>query len=131
VQGDPDTVFGRCVDALEKAREAQRIELAEISLPPPLVHEPIEAPPLKRGQPLFTYALIALLVAIYFGELTFGVDASNGGTPSVQTLFILGGTMRQTVVDGGQWWRLFTAPLMHGSVLHLAFNCFALWLAGS
>ncbi|MGO4569861.1 rhomboid family intramembrane serine protease [Rhizobium sp. 2YAF20] len=131
MQGDPDTIFRRCTDALTTAREAQRIALAESGLPPSLADDPTEAPASKSGKPLFTYTLIALLAAIYFGELTFGVHAANSGTPSIQTLFILGGTLRQAVVDGGQWWRLFTAPLMHGSIPHLAFNCFALWLAGS
>jgi rhomboid protease GluP len=80
---------------------------------------------------VFTYALIALLAAIYFGELTFGVDAPQAGTPSIQTLFILGGTFRRAIVEQGQWWRLFTGPLMHGSIPHLVLNCVSLWLAGA
>jgi rhomboid protease GluP len=34
-------------------------------------------------------------------------------------------------VAAGEYWRLWTVTLLHGSVLHLAFNMYALWLAGA
>ena len=30
----------------------------------------------------------------------------------------------------GEWWRLFTPALMHGSALHLLFNMLWIWIAG-
>ena len=30
----------------------------------------------------------------------------------------------------GEWWRLVTVVLVHASVLHVAFNMYALWLVG-
>lgn len=31
---------------------------------------------------------------------------------------------------GGEWWRLFTAPMMHGGIVHLVMNMFALLYLG-
>ncbi len=33
-------------------------------------------------------------------------------------------------VATGDWWRIFTAALLHGSLLHLGFNMYALYLFG-
>lgn len=34
------------------------------------------------------------------------------------------------LVDRGEWWRMFTAMFLHGSILHILFNMYALWLFG-
>jgi len=34
-------------------------------------------------------------------------------------------------VSTGQWWRLITAGFLHGSILHLLFNVYILWVLGS
>ncbi|MGB5533630.1 MAG: rhomboid family intramembrane serine protease [Acidimicrobiia bacterium] len=34
------------------------------------------------------------------------------------------------LVADGDWWRIFTAALLHGSLLHIGFNMYALYLFG-
>jgi membrane associated rhomboid family serine protease len=33
-------------------------------------------------------------------------------------------------VAAGEWWRLFTPILLHASLMHIAFNMYALWILG-
>ena len=34
------------------------------------------------------------------------------------------------LVEAGEWWRIFTPILLHGSIAHIAFNMYALYLLG-
>ncbi|UIY23255.1 rhomboid family intramembrane serine protease [Rhizobium leguminosarum] len=116
---------------LSEAYEAERQTMQEVgSTAPDDEDEALEPALNSGGYPVFTYVLLAVLIAVYVGELAFGLEPPVAGTPTNWTLFVLGGTFRQSIVEQGQWWRLFTAPFMHGGILHLAFNCVSLWLAG-
>lgn len=35
-----------------------------------------------------------------------------------------------SLIDGGQWWRLLTPALLHGNLVHLAVNCYSLHNVG-
>ena len=35
------------------------------------------------------------------------------------------------LVTNGEWWRLITAGFLHGSIIHLLFNVYILWVLGS
>ncbi|KEA07535.1 rhomboid family intramembrane serine protease [Agrobacterium rhizogenes] len=131
LQGDPDWIYEQCWDFLRRAREDHRAAAAKTgsSVVSDTDQETAHVP-VPRGQPLFTYALIAVLVSVYAGELAFGVDAPDKDSPTIQTLLVLGGIFRNSILGDGQWWRLFTAPFLHGNLFHLLFNCIALWLAG-
>ena len=50
--------------------------------------------------------------------------------PGIRTLAALGALDKALVVEDGQWWRLFSAPLLHGGLIHIAFNGIALFFAG-
>jgi rhomboid protease GluP len=127
LRADPDWVYGRCLEFLAKDREQQAPADGDA-----ISQSEDNAGPVfdVKGRPLFTYALIVVLIGIYVAELKFGVIPSKDNAPDTQTLLVLGGTFRQRILQYGEWWRLVTAALLHGSIIHLAFNCFALWRAG-
>jgi rhomboid protease GluP len=81
--------------------------------------------------PWLTFALLALLIALFCAEQIFAVTpGAVDMSPSVQTLIALGGLSRTLVVTQGEWYRLFAAPLLHGSFVHIASNGVALLLVG-
>ena len=129
LRADPDWVYNRCAEFLDQDRQQQA--LADRGLAVTSQAEDNEGLVFNlKGPPIFTYALITILIGIYVAELKFGVIPAKGDTPDTQTLLVLGGTFRQRILQYGEWWRLVTAALLHGSFIHLAFNCFALWRAG-
>lgn len=127
-QGLPDW---RMVSETDEFMDAVNDTSSPTVLPQPALSPGQVAEPVTYvGQQFFTYALIAILAIVYGSELAFGVDAAKAGSPSIATLIALGGTFGRSVAEDHQWWRLFTAPFMHGSFLHVTFNCLALWVAG-
>jgi rhomboid protease GluP len=73
--------------------------------------------------PRATLVIIGVLVAVF--ALEVAMDALD--TP--QTLVAMGALSRPAVV-AGQYWRMITATLLHGSVGHLAGNAVALYILG-
>jgi rhomboid protease GluP len=75
-----------------------------------------------------TLAILAALVACFCGECWM---AGAVGDIDVAVLEGLGGLRRGPVLIDGEWYRVVTATLLHGGVLHLALNAFALLLGGA
>jgi rhomboid protease GluP len=50
--------------------------------------------------------------------------------PTVATLVAFGGLMGKLVVESGEWYRMLTAPLLHGGFEHIALNAISLGFAG-
>ncbi len=80
--------------------------------------------------PWVTLGMILLFTAIFIGEHRFAFEHGSGAAISWRSTIALGGVDRQLVVGEGQWWRLFTAPLLHGSAEHLVGNMAVLAFAG-
>jgi rhomboid protease GluP len=95
-----------------------------------IVPQPRPAAHIDPGFPYLTTAIIAVLCAIFLGEIVFGIGPWTGFLqPSIATLLAFGGIYRPLVMQG-EWFRLFSGPLLHADVMHLALNCVALFIAG-
>ncbi len=65
---------------------------------------------------------------LYANLLVFVIMALRGVNimqPSIEDLVTWGGNARGLTLDGGLW-RLFTSTFVHGGIIHLAFNMYAL-----
>jgi rhomboid protease GluP len=100
--------------------------------PPPDQTPPEEPQPRPQVQvqislpakiPYITYALIAINVLIYILQV---LTQSSSGT-DILTLY--GAKINQAIYQG-QYWRFFTPMFLHGSILHIAFNMYALYVIG-
>lgn len=78
--------------------------------------------------PVVTQALIAINVAVFFGELATGMSA-GGGVGG--TLVDKGDLFGPYVHDLHQYYRLLTSGFLHDGFLHILFNMFFLWVMGS
>jgi membrane associated rhomboid family serine protease len=77
-----------------------------------------------------TRIVLVVLLAGYIIEVAVGGANSLLTGPNERVLFDLG-AMFPPAVALGQYWRLFSATLLHAGLLHIGLNAWALWLFGS
>ena len=80
-------------------------------------------------QPVLTYILIGINVAVALGALLGGASATTGGIGG-STLLSEGSVSRFAVADG-EYYRLLTAGFLHAGFFHLLFNMLSLYILGS
>ncbi|MEA3502280.1 MAG: rhomboid family intramembrane serine protease [Actinomycetota bacterium] len=78
------------------------------------------------GKPSFqsapvSFSIMAVTVAIYI----LGLVSADLDSLLFQNL-----AQANWLVGAGEWWRIFTAALLHGSWMHIGFNMYALYLFG-
>jgi rhomboid protease GluP len=97
-----------------------------------MVTIPEPAPVGLRGfvLPWLTFALLGVLICIFILENKFPVTPGAKLAPSVQTLFAMGALNSAAVLSDGEWYRLFTAPLLHANLAHILGNGVALLFGG-
>lgn len=75
----------------------------------------------------YTPLIIYLNIAVF---LIMAVSGVNPVSPSSESLIKWGGNIRNLTLDG-QYWRLLTSTFLHGGLLHLLFNMYALLNIGA
>ncbi len=93
-------------------------------LPPPAGTPVTVRLPVRK--PWVTYGLIGITVAVFLLQLLSQSTSHDG----VDWPFLLGGKINAYILRG-ELWRLVTPALLHGSLLHIAFNMYALFSLGS
>jgi rhomboid protease GluP len=102
---------------------------AAVASPPALSAEFTGAP--AKTFPVVTSIILTAMALLFLSELLWGVEPDRGAfKPSVATLLAFGGLQYQLTVAGGQWYRLFSAPLLHLDLVHVVINGIVLWYAG-
>jgi membrane associated rhomboid family serine protease len=72
----------------------------------------------------------AVLVLILLNAMVFLFEISVGNWNDPEVLHRLGALEPYTVLVQHEYWRFFTALFLHGGLLHLGFNAFALYVLG-
>jgi rhomboid protease GluP len=99
--------------------------------PPSTAEKPQAAPGFFARLPWLTFVLCGTLIFKFNTEMRAAVDYSAPGALGHFSLLALGASSRAQIMGQGEWWRLFTAPLLHGSSPHLVGNLVVLLVAGS
>ena len=79
---------------------------------------------------LIMIAAVFAVEAIKSNGQVLSIGLSVNSSRVGRTLLDMGALV-PVLVAHGQWWRLITAMFLHLSLLHIAFNAYALWLLGS
>jgi rhomboid protease GluP len=118
LQGQPEWRFIETMLQSPRLADGEIAHDVGVEAPPPIV-------------PYTTFGLIGLLALIFYVELQFGIDApASGYAPSVRTLIVFGSLQYLLTIDHGQWYRVFSGPLLHASLIHILSNGVALLVAG-
>ena len=77
--------------------------------------------------PFYSIILIVCLVGVFACQLV--ADGQNSLLEGGRMSVMLAGLVKQ-LFNEGQYWRLLTGAALHGGLMHLAFNCYALYMFG-
>jgi rhomboid protease GluP len=92
--------------------------------PEPYVQQQPTRVAVPQGVPYVTYTILGITILVYLAqmlsEFALGTD--------VPAYF--GMKINEFIIQG-QFWRLFTPMFLHGSILHIGFNMYALVVIGS
>jgi rhomboid protease GluP len=105
--------------------DALPIELAE---PTPGVTLGVSS--VETGLPLATAMILLLLLVVFAFEVKYSPLQLSGMTIPTGASIGYGASSGDLVLHGGAWWRIFTAPLLHGSTGHIVGNAVVFGIIG-
>ena len=73
------------------------------------------------------YLVVAANAGVWMAQVAGGISAT---APKPAELHAWGANSAAAVLIDREYWRLATAPFLHGGLAHLGFNMLALWAAG-
>ncbi len=76
-------------------------------------------------EPRLTYAIIAINVLVFFAQM------ATGGTSTRSGSLTRDGVLFGPLVEDGELWRIVTSGFLHGSIFHIGFNMYLLYIFGS
>jgi rhomboid protease GluP len=91
------------------------------------MHRDADYRELAHGQWLRSYVVLGLAA---LNLAVFLLEVRDGGSESARVLYRLGALEAETIVKGGEWWRLLTALFLHAGPVHLGANLLALLVIG-
>jgi rhomboid protease GluP len=100
---------------------------ASASVPTPSAVPRPRSEPLRA--PLATIGIIVVLAIVFAAEMR-AAPVLYGSSPSSGALIAFGAVDGAMVLHNGEWWRLFTAPLLHANLSHLIGNVVVFGIIG-
>ncbi len=128
-KAERDVAADAVLQAFHRHGSEQAQQAALAAMDEALAHEAFEQRLREKTPSLWAlYAVVALNLGVWIANL---VDGMSPMQPDTADLFRWGASSASAVVRDGEWWRLLTATVLHGGLMHLALNLYALWVAGT
>ena len=84
----------------------------------------------QRAAPIFPlYSVILIAGLVIVSLVQFAVDGADSILLGGEKSILLAGFLKPAFVQG-EYWRILTGAVLHGGLVHLAFNCYALFVLG-